>query len=75
MRARRLDRRDGGSGAGCRPTRRVAAAFVDDLLAAVEFLSPRILEAIDGIGHLDHALGDRLRRMAEDLQYAFFTIC
>jgi signal transduction histidine kinase/CheY-like chemotaxis protein len=44
--------------------------FADDLLRAVQFLeSPRILEVIAQIGELDHELGERLRRMAEDLQY------
>ncbi|MBW8829633.1 MAG: response regulator [Burkholderiales bacterium] len=44
--------------------------FADDLLRAVQFLeSPRILEVIAQIGELNHELGERLRRMAENLQY------
>jgi signal transduction histidine kinase/CheY-like chemotaxis protein len=44
--------------------------FADDLLSAVQFLeSPRILEVIARIGELNHELGERLRRMAENLQY------
>jgi len=44
--------------------------LADELLRAVQFLeSPRILEVIDQIGELNQELGERLRRMAEDLQY------
>ena len=44
--------------------------FADDLLRAVQFLeSPRILGVIGHISDLNHELGERLRRMAENLQY------
>lgn len=44
--------------------------FADDLLRAVQFLeSPRILSVIAHISELNHELGERLRRMVENLQY------
>ncbi|MDX9971588.1 MAG: cache domain-containing protein [FCB group bacterium] len=44
--------------------------LMDELSRAAELLDgPRILDVIDHIGDIDHELGERLRRMAENLQY------
>jgi Amt family ammonium transporter len=44
--------------------------LTDELLKATELLcGPRILEVIGRIGDMDHELGERLRRMAENRQY------
>lgn len=44
--------------------------LTDELSRAAELLDgPRILDAIDHIGDMDHELGERLRRRAENQQY------
>lgn len=50
--------------------RKLPLPLVDELLRAAQLLEgPRILEVIGHISDLDHELADRLRRMAENLQY------
>ncbi|WP_162255202.1 ATP-binding protein [Rhizobacter sp. Root1221] len=50
--------------------RKLPPPLVDELLRAAQLLEgPRILEVIGHISSLDHELGERLRRMAENLQY------
>ena len=50
--------------------RRLPEPLVQDLLTAVQFLEgPPILAAIVHIGEADPRLGERLRRMVENLQY------
>lgn len=50
--------------------RKLPRHLADDLLKAVQLLEgPRILDVIGRISDLDHELGERLRCMAENLQY------